>query len=144
MDKAPAEIKGFFQGAMSVMKPYGDTQRIKPFTAGGELVPGIRSQGSYGHTAGHTVYVVESKGQKLLLIGDLIHVAPVQLGDPSVTLSLDSDEKAARSQRLQVFNAAAKEGVLVGASHISFPGLDHLRSTGKGYQWLPVNYTQMR
>lgn len=144
MDQAPADSKGFFQGAMSVMKPYGDAKRVKPIEADGELVPGIKSQASYGHTAGHTMYVVESKGQKLILIGDLIHVGAVQFGDPSVTIVFDSDEKMARAQRLNVFKAAAKEGTLVGAAHIQFPGLGHLRSAGKGYQWMPVNYTQMR
>jgi glyoxylase-like metal-dependent hydrolase (beta-lactamase superfamily II) len=32
-----------------------------------ELVPGIRAVASPGHTAGHTLYVIESKGQKLVL-----------------------------------------------------------------------------
>jgi hypothetical protein len=38
----------------------------------------------------------------------------------------------------------AKDGALVGVSHLSFPGLGHLRSNGKGYQWVPVAYTQLR
>ena len=35
-------------------------------------------------------------------------------------------------------------GDLIGASHIQFPGLGHLRASGKKYQWVPVNFTQMR
>jgi hypothetical protein len=88
--------------------------------------------------------MVESRGQKLLLIGDLIHVAAVQMENPAVTIQFDSDEKAAGAARKKEFDAAAKAGYLVGGAHLQFPGLGHLRSEGKGYRWVPVNFTQMR
>jgi hypothetical protein len=43
-----------------------------------------------------------------------------------------------------VFDDAAKNGWLVGGAHLQFPGLGHLQTQGKGYRWVPVNYTQMR
>lgn len=144
MDKAPADSKGFFQGAVSSLKPYIDAKRFQPFEGDVELVPGVKSTSTYGHTAGHTSYVVESRGQKLVLVGDLIHVGAVQFDEPGVTIAFDSDEKAALAQRLKTFNAAAKDGTWVGASHLQFPGIGHVRSAGKSYQWVPVNYTQVR
>lgn len=144
MDAAPADKKGFFQGAMASFNPYIAADRFKPFSGATELVPGVKASASYGHTPGHTTYVVESKGQKLVLIGDLIHVGAVQFDDPKVTIAFDSDNKAAAAQRLKAFAAAAKEGAMVGAAHLQFPGLGHLRPEGKSYRWVPVNYTQMR
>ena len=44
--------------------------KFKPFKGDTELVPGIRAVATPGHTAGHTVYAVESKGEKLVLLGD--------------------------------------------------------------------------
>ena len=82
LDKAPEGSKGFFQGAMASVNPYVAAGKYQPFEADGEPVPGIRTLASGGHTAGHTSYVVESKGQQLLVIGDLIHVAAVQFADP--------------------------------------------------------------
>ncbi|NHZ93612.1 MBL fold metallo-hydrolase [Massilia sp. CCM 8733] len=144
MEKAPADAKGFFQGAMASLKPYIDAKRFQPFEGDTQLVPGVKSTATYGHTAGHTSYLVESGGKKLLLAGDLIHVGAVQFDEPTVTIAFDSDEKAALAQRLKAFSAAAKDGTLVGASHLQFPGIGHLRSAGKSYQWVPVNYTQVR
>lgn len=144
MEKAPADAKGFFQGAMASLKPYIDTKRFQPFEGDTQLVPGVKSTATYGHTAGHTSYVVESGGQKLLLLGDLIHVGAVQFDEPGVTIAFDSDEKAARAQRLKAFSAIAKDGTWVAASHLQFPGIGHVRSAGKSYQWVPVNYTQVR
>ena len=96
------------------------------------------------HTPGHTTYMVESGGQKLLLIGDLIHVAAVQMENPAVTIQFDSDQKGAAAARKAAFDAAAKGGYLIGGAHLQFPGMGYLASQGKGYRFIPVNYTQMR
>jgi glyoxylase-like metal-dependent hydrolase (beta-lactamase superfamily II) len=144
MDKAPADEKGDYQGAMASLNPYVQAGKFKAIEANGELVPGVSAVAEHGHTPGHTTYVVESRGQKLWLIGDLIHVAAVQMDNPQVTIAFDSDEKAAYASRKKVFDEAAKNGWLVGATHLQFPGVGHLQTQGKGYRWVPVNYTQMR
>ena len=141
---APAASKSFFEGAMGSLKPYLAAERFKPFDGMPELVPGIRATATYGHSAGHTSYLISSQGKSLLLVGDLIHVPAVQLAWPGVTIAFDSDPKAAIGARNKVFAQAAKDGVLIGASHIAFPGLGHLRSAGTGYKWVALNYTQMR
>jgi glyoxylase-like metal-dependent hydrolase (beta-lactamase superfamily II) len=144
MNKAPADKKGFFQGAQAALNPYVKAGKFKPFDGDVELVPGVRAKAGHGHTPGHTTYVVESKGQKLVLIGDLIHAAAVQMENPAVTIGFDSDDKAAAVARKKEFDAAAKGGYLIGGAHLQFPGMGHLRSEGKGYRWIPVNFTQMR
>lgn len=144
MASAPADKKGFFQGAQGALGPYASADRLQPFNGNTELVPGVRATSSYGHTPGHTSYVVESRGQKLVLIGDLMHAKFMQFDDPSVTIGFDSDSKAALAARKAAFASAAKEGALIGAAHLPFPGLGHLRSSGKGYEFIPVNYTVPR
>jgi len=144
MEKAPEAKKGGFQGAMASVNPYVQAGKFKPIEAAGPLVPGVSALPEPGHTPGHTTYVVESRGQKLVLIGDLIHVAAVQFDNPQVTIGFDSDEKAAYASRKKVFDDAAKNGYLVGGAHLQFPGLGHIAGQGKGYRWIPVNYTQMR
>jgi glyoxylase-like metal-dependent hydrolase (beta-lactamase superfamily II) len=138
---APEGMKGFFQGAMASVSPYVAAGKYQPFEADGEPVPGIRTLASHGHTVGHTSYAVESKGQRLLVIGDLVHVAAVQFAEPGVTIAYDSDPKAAERSRDAVFKLAATEGALVGAAHLQFPGLGHLRAAGKAWQWIPANYS---
>jgi glyoxylase-like metal-dependent hydrolase (beta-lactamase superfamily II) len=143
MDKAPEDGKGNFKNAMAALDPYVKAGKLKTFEGDVELSPGIRAQGGHGHTPGHTTYVIESRGQKMVAIGDLIHVAAVQFEDPAVTIGFDGDQKAAAAARKKLFDAAAKDGSLIGGAHLSFPGLGHLRVEGKGYRWMPVNYTRM-
>jgi glyoxylase-like metal-dependent hydrolase (beta-lactamase superfamily II) len=104
----------------------------------------VKAVATRGHTPGHSNYVVESKGQKLVLWGDLIHVAAVQFDEPSVTIQFDSDSKAAAVQRKRAYAEAVKGAYWVGAAHIAFPGIGHVRANGKAYAWVPVNYTVAR
>lgn len=144
MDKAPEDGKGTFKNAIAALDPYVKAGKFKTFEGDIEVSPGIRAQGGHGHTPGHTTFVIESRGQKMVAIGDLIHVAGVQFEDPAVTIGFDGDQKAAAAARKKLFDAAAKDGSLIGGAHLQFPGLGYLRSEGKGYRWIPVNYTQMR
>ena len=140
MDAADKDSKGRFQGAHAAFDPYIAAGRFKTFDGDTELVYGLRSQSCYGHTPGHTMYVVQSKGEKLVLWGDLVHVAAVQFADPAVTMRFDSDSIAAAAQRQKAFADAAAQGYWVGAAHLAFPGLGHLTKAGDGYAWLPANY----
>ncbi len=146
MDKASADDKGGFQGAMASINPYVKAGKFSPFQGNTDLVPGVKAMSSYGHTAGHTTYVVESKGEKLALWGDLVHAAAVQFDKPSVTIAFDSNSKAAATERAKAYADAAKHGYMVGATHLSFPGLGRLRAnaSGTGYLWVPLNYTVLR
>lgn len=140
LDKAPADSKGFFQGAMASLNPYVKADKFKSFDGNTDLAPGIKAIASYGHTAGHTAYLVESKGQKLMLWGDLMHVAAVQFDSPAVTIGFDSDSKSAAAERKKAYADAAKQGYMVAAAHLSFPGMGYVRTEGKAYAWVPLNY----
>ena len=131
----------FFDAAAAMLTPYIAAGKYQPFKAGSQIVPGISAVSADGHTAGSTVYLIESKGRRLLLIGDLIHVGPVQFKRPDVTIAFDVDRDAARAIRVDVFRRAAVAGDLLGGSHLPFPGLGRLQAEGKGYRWLPVDYT---
>jgi glyoxylase-like metal-dependent hydrolase (beta-lactamase superfamily II) len=144
MDTAPKDAKPAFEGAMASINPYIAAGKFKPFDGNTDLVPGVSAISTYGHTPGHTVYMVESQGQRLVLWGDLMHVAAVQFAEPSVTIQFDTDSKAAAAQRKKQYADAAKRGHWVAAAHLPFPGIGHLRADGKGYDWVPANYTALR
>lgn len=137
---APELLKSMFEGAKASLKPYIDAGRFKPFTYGEELSPGIKPIASPGHTPGHSFFEVESNGAKLLLWGDIVHVGAVQFPDPAVTVAYDSDAEMAESERLAIFADGAQKGYWIGAAHISFPGLGHVKAKDGHFFWIPVNY----
>jgi len=144
MDKAAANDKGFFQGAMASLDPYIKAHHFSSFEGATELAPGIRSVAMPGHTPGHTAYMVQSQGQKLLVWGDVVHVEAIQFANPAVTIHFDSDSKQAAIERKREFANATTQHYLIAGAHLPFPGLGHLRAAGKAYAWVPVNYTVPR
>lgn len=141
-DKAPAAQKEFFDDAMAALKPYIQAGRFKTFRDDAQLAPGIRAVPLAGHTPGHTAYLVESKGRKMLVWGDVIHVPAVQFAQPQVAIHFDIDSPEAVAARERILAEAARNGYLVAGAHLSFPGLGHLRKEGSGYRWIPVSYTE--
>ena len=141
MAAASAEAKGSFQSAMKALDPYVKAGKFKPITTDGVLVQGVSALATPGHTPGHTSYVVESQGKKLVVIGDLIHVGAVQFPHPSVTINFDTDSKAALAARERMFKAASDEGFWIAAAHLSFPAIGHVRAEQGGFVWIPANYS---
>jgi hypothetical protein len=72
--------------------------------------------------------------------GDIVHVASIQLHNPKASVEYDTDAAAAQRSRRYAFELAARNHYLVGAAHIAFPGLGHIRANGSTYDWVPVNY----
>ncbi len=138
---APANMKQMFQQSHSTVDPYVKAAKLRPFDGETELFPGIRTISAYGHTPGHTTYMVESKGQRLLLWGGTIHLAEAQFSDPTITIEYDVERDAAITSRMKLLVDADKKGYLVGGAHISFPGLGHVRADTKGFSWITLPYS---
>ena len=141
--KAPAFLKSMFEGDRASLAPYQQQGRLHAFKDGDELSPGIRAIATHGHTPGHTSYEVTSGGQRLLVWGDLVHVAPIQFRDPAITLTYDSDPFAAEDRRTTIFADAATEGTWIAAAHIAFPGIGHIVASGTRFAWIPASYTTL-
>jgi glyoxylase-like metal-dependent hydrolase (beta-lactamase superfamily II) len=141
MDAAKRDDKNAFKGAMVSLNPYVAAGKFKPFDGPTELVPGIRAISTYGHTPGHTIYLVESKGQAMAMLGDLMHVAAVQFANPAVTIKFDTDSRSAAAARKRIYADAAAKGWWIAVAHVSFPGIGHIRKEGAVYAYVPVNYS---
>jgi len=129
------------QGAVAALKPYGN--KVTTFEPGElgkklkEILPGISPIAAYGHTPGHTLYLIENKNEKLLIIGDLLHIALVQFPVPEISATYDMDQKAAATVRRQVLDYAAKNKIPVAGMHIVYPGTGNVSVDGSGFKFTP-------
>jgi glyoxylase-like metal-dependent hydrolase (beta-lactamase superfamily II) len=140
---APQAMKRFFESAAVSLAPYQRANKLLTFDGDTDLVPGIRARAAYGHTPGHTMFHIASGAEQLLLWGDIVHVAAVQFADPSVTIGYDVLPTAARQVHEALFAETARERLMIGGAHISFPGLGHVRALESGgFAYEPVIYTQ--
>ncbi|WP_253189170.1 MBL fold metallo-hydrolase [Brevundimonas sp. LM2] len=130
----------YFDEAVKTLKPYVDADRVEGFDASSEVVPGITGTLHPGHTPGSAFYTLVSDGERLVFVGDIIHVAAVQFPEPSVTIVYDVDPSAAAETRTEAFSEFADGRVLIAAPHLSFPGVGHVRRDGAGFRWVPIDY----
>jgi glyoxylase-like metal-dependent hydrolase (beta-lactamase superfamily II) len=138
---APEGRKVIFTQSHQTVDPYVRAGRLRTFDGAVELFPGIRSIPEHGHSPGLTGYMIESRGQRLLLWGAIIHAAEVQFKNPTVTIDYDVDPEEAVETRERRLNDAAQKGYLVGGTYLSFPGLGHVRAEQSGFSWVPAPYS---
>ena len=134
--------KSYFEVAQQTLKPYLDAGKLRTFIGKQDVLPGISGEIHPGHTPGSAFYTLQSKGERIVFVGDIVHVAAVQFPDPKITITYDEDENGAARVRAQTFASLAKSGDLIAVPHMPFPGFGHVRAaSGGGYDWVPVTYT---
>lgn len=137
--KMKAAFASFVTGAKKQLMPIAEkTTRIKP---GAEIVPGIVSIDTPGHTAGHISLAVSSKGRTLLVSADVITSPHVSLENPHWWPGTDLDPAQGEASRRKFLAQAAADRALVLAYHISFPGLGHVAAQGSVWRWVPATWT---
>jgi glyoxylase-like metal-dependent hydrolase (beta-lactamase superfamily II) len=133
---------GYSGGAAAALAPYGS--QVQTFLPGGldeprqELLPGITPIAAFGHTPGHTLFLVESGDQKMLIWGDLMHAQNIQFPLPGVSVTYDTDPAAAAAVRKAVLEYTAKNGVVIGGMHLVYPAVGSVAAQGEGYLFTPA------
>jgi len=139
-EKATGMAATFFAAARAALGPYLSAGRVKTFSGDTEFFPGFRAQPAYGHTPGHALYVLESSGQKLMFLGDMIHIPAVQFTDPNVAVAFDVDPSQAVEARKRTLKEVADNGYLVAHNHVAFPGLGQVLHEAESYRFVPAPY----
>lgn len=140
-DKLSDNAKPFVAWAREAAAPYLASNQVKYYNSGDEVIPGVKSIPLAGHTLGHNGFEFSSKGEEMLVWGDLMHNHAIQMKHPEVAVDFDADSISARKTRLNALPEIAKREILVAGAHLPFPGLGRLRAEESGsYRWIPVEY----
>lgn len=115
---------------------------MKFYKTGEEVIPGMVSKPSPGHTPGHNGIEFTSNGQTMLIWGDLMHNHALQMADLNIAVELDMNQDQARASHQAELKDAATRKIWIAGAHMPFPGIGHIRAESNGsYTWLPVEYT---
>jgi glyoxylase-like metal-dependent hydrolase (beta-lactamase superfamily II) len=103
----------------------------------GEAVPDISALLLAGHTPGHTGWLIQSGKDSLLIWGDLVHLAAIQIERPDTGLVYDVDPQAACATRRRMFDRVAADKLAVAGAHLDFPGFGTIVRKGAGFAFEP-------
>jgi glyoxylase-like metal-dependent hydrolase (beta-lactamase superfamily II) len=115
--------------------PYRERMRT---VRDGEAVPGISALLLAGHTPGHTGWLIQSGKDSLLIWGDLVHLAAIQIARPDTGLVYDVDPQAACATRRRMFDRVAADKLVVAGAHLDFPGFGTIVRKGSGFAFEPI------
>ena len=92
-----------------------------------DLTPFLRRIAAPGHTPGHAVYAIHSRGERLLILGDAMY-CPQQLSNLDWSVAFDADPRLARITRDRLKRDLDRHGG--GAIGCHFPELKVARALG--------------
>lgn len=132
----PEGRKAMVDGANAAVAPYAD--RTTRFDSDTTLLAGIDATFLPGHTPGHTGFRIHSGDTQLLIWGDIVHMAPVQMARPRVFIGFDTAPEQAVATRLAILEEVAAERTMIAGMHLPFPGFGFLERAGEGYAFVPA------
>ncbi len=136
MSRAPDALKNNFNNARRV---FGALQgKVTQLEAGKDVVPGIKSIATPGHTPGHTSHVVSSGSQSVMVQGDVTNLPALNVRNPEWHFAGDMDHATAVASRRKVYDQLVADRMIVQGYHYTFPAAAHIEKDGNGYRPIPV------
>ena len=128
-------------GAGVVKNIVSQSAKLKLIRDGAEIVPGLSTVGSAGHTVGHQSVLVSSGTAQMMIMGDAAGHFLLSLNYPSAYLGIDADKPMAVKTRASLFRRVAAERMLVTGYHFPFPGVGYIRKRNfGGYEFIPAAF----
>ncbi|MEM9229338.1 MAG: MBL fold metallo-hydrolase [Pseudomonadota bacterium] len=107
------------------------------------VVSGVSAMAAFGHTPGHMVYMIESQGQQILLLADLVAHHVWSLAYPEWELKFDRDKAAATASRRKYLDMAVADRLPIIGYHLPFPAVGYVDRRDDGFRYVPASYQFM-
>lgn len=133
ISRAPDARKGAFANVKRVFAD-GLKNKVTQYEHGKEVVPGLTSVATLGHTPGHTSFILASGNDKLFIQSDVTNVPYLFVNNPGWHVMFDQDAKQAEETRRKTYDMASAEKLRVQGFHFPFPSLGRVEKAGEGYR----------
>ena len=129
-------MKNYFANVQKIYA--GIESKVTRYDWGKEIIPGITSIDTNGHTPGHTAFAVASGSSKILIQSDVTNIPELFLRNPDWHVAFDIDPVQAVATRRKFYDMAAAEKATVVGFHFIFPSIGYVEKAGAGYRLIPA------
>jgi len=112
--------------------------QLRPFETEYEVAPGVLVRRTGGHTPGHSIVRVESRGEALTFAGDAVFQPGFE--KPDWQNGFEHDPEESTRVRLRLLKELAATGEQLVATHLPFPSLCHVAEAGNAFRFVPTNW----
>lgn len=106
------------------------------FDAGQEILPGIASVSTPGHTPGHMSFEVRGGSQSAMVIGDAIGNHHVAFRKPEWRSGSDQDQDLAIETRKMLLDRVVSEQMAIAGFHLPNGGMGRAEVADEGYRFI--------
>jgi glyoxylase-like metal-dependent hydrolase (beta-lactamase superfamily II) len=114
--------------------------RFAFFEDGDEIVPGVTAHSVFGHSPGHTAFMFESNGERLMHIADTAGHYVASFQRPDWEVLFDMDKPRAAENRWRIFGMLADEAIPMIGYHMPFPSVGYVERTQTAFRYVPATY----
>ena len=138
----PAVIQKLPEGArpnaQRIQNTFPKWKNMRQIEDGAEIIPGVRAVAMYGHTPGHTGYIVSSGKRQLIITSDITNIPALFVRNPGWHAVFDADAQMAEATRRKVFDRAIADKAMINGYHWGMPGVGKIRKDGNSYAFVPL------
>ncbi|MFG1465089.1 MBL fold metallo-hydrolase [Xanthobacter sp. DSM 24535] len=139
MSRAPEASKGAFQNVRRVFGGLGATP--EQYAWDKEILPGLTSVETAGHTPGHTSFVLASGDAALFVQSDVTNIPALFMRNPTWHVMFDMDPAKAQQARVRTYDRLSADRMMVAGFHFPFPGAAHVEKDGAHFRYVPVAWS---
>jgi glyoxylase-like metal-dependent hydrolase (beta-lactamase superfamily II) len=112
--------------------------QLRPFETEYEVAPGVLLRRTGGHTPGHSIVRLESRGEALTFAGDAVFQPG--LDNPEWQNGFEPDPEESARVRIHLLSELAASGEQLVATHLPFPSVCHVAVTDGGFRCIPATW----
>jgi len=136
--QVPADIKQMVEATQQTLKAIAS--RVRRIKSGAEIMTGITSLDTPGHTPGHISVQISSGSDTLIVAGDVVANPTLSFRNPGWGIGFDMDQAQAAKTRTAFLDRCIADRVQIASYHLPFPALGHVLRDGSAYRWAPAEW----
>ena len=133
--KLPEAMRGLAQRIQTTLGKWTNLRQIE---GEAEVLPGVRTMPTFGHTPGHTSYHLSSGDRQMFVLGDVSNMPALFLRHPEWHAVFDADPVKAEEVRRSTMDRAIAERAMIAGYHYPFPAAGTVVKDGDGYTFVPI------
>lgn len=114
--------------------PLKGSEQLRLMEGEANITDEIRYYPAPGHTPDHSGLIINSEGERALLMGDGTH-HPIQVTETEWEFVLDIDKQQAIATRKAFVERIAEDGGILAAAHYPYPGWGQIKTSGGKRYW---------
>lgn len=115
--------------------------KVTLFSNNQEILPGITTLFSPGHTPGHASFIISDGNDTLFHIGDVVHNTVTSFQYPDWKIAFDTISDLAVTTRKRILDQASADKMRVYNAHMPWPGLGRVVRQGSAYAFVQEHWS---